>query len=496
MLDDLQVKCIPFGEENDFDVRNRWSNANEFLSFSETFQLPKNSRETLAQVVEEQNPELPASIIIALRKSKTFTITTGHQLSFLGGPLFFYLKIAEIIALAKSINSNLNGEAKVLPVFWMATEDHDLEEIFEPSYKGKEIQFNSLPTDLQSGHWTWEGKEWEAFKAYADAVNLPKNWRSLLSKGDSQADFTRKIVRYFFPGEELIILDPNNYRLKELAHDLFIQDLNGLTYSAFQDSKKRTLEAGMKLQIQAQAINSFGLIDNFRHKIDRFEKGVLSLSNGDQLNVSDLNPGFWSPNVVLRPVFQQIILPNILYVGGGAEVKYWGQLKEVFAAYKMPFPMVKQRLSFGQMASEDYTLWEQLGLESAYLLKKWEQVELHFVAIKSQSSLADLNQLMDALKTTTKAGLAQVLGKSNPAFQAGEEKRLEQFEERMKRKIRKNAREKWAKELMEVKRVYDSLRVEGVLQERRCHPLDFNYANIPWSQVFSLANSGFVLQLI
>ncbi|MFT6718822.1 MAG: hypothetical protein ACJAY8_001220 [Sphingobacteriales bacterium] len=243
-------------------------------------------------------------------------------------------------------------------------------------------------------------------------------------------------------------------------------------------------------------MNSFGLIGDQRHKIERFINGVISLDNGAQHKLEEIKPHFWSPNVVLRPLFQQSILPNIMYLGGGAEVKYWGQLKEVFAAYKKPFPLVKQRLSYGQISSEDFKTWEKSGLDSDFLLKKWEQVELHYLENESRDALVDLTTLITSLKESTSFGLSQILGTSNPAFQAGEQKRVEQFEVRIKRKIRKNTRETKAQEIVELKRIYDSLRYNGVLKERRCHPLDFNYTNIPWNKVFSAANSGFVLQLI
>lgn len=320
-----------------------------------------NGREVLVKVLHEQYSELKASEatlkhIDSLNSDKTFTITTGHQLNLFTGPLYFLYKIISTLNLTKELKSAY-PDYNFVPVYWMASEDHDFEEINYFNFKGKKIQWNSNQTGAV-GHFNTEGLDivFEVvsaeFGAGKNAEQLKHWFKEAYVNHDNLADATRYLANELFGEHGLIILDSDHKDLKRL----FIPNMKTecLEHTAFkQVSETNTTleELGLTIQVNPREINLFYIKDGLRERIVEID-GVYSVldsnlkwSKLELLTHLEEKPENFSPNVIMRPLYQEVILPNLCYIGGGGEMIYWLQLKSNFEAQYVTFPMLLLRNS-------------------------------------------------------------------------------------------------------------------------------------------------------
>jgi len=177
--------------------------------------FPANNREVLSRAIEEQYKNIEASQrtkqnIEALKESKTFTIVTGHQLNLFTGPLYFLYKIISTINLAKKIEEE-NPEYKIVPVYWMATEDHDFDEINYFNFRGKKIQWNKEASGAV-GRLNTEGLR-EVFAILEQELGTSKNaiylkevFKNAYLKHDTLSQATRYLANEFFKEHGLVIV--------------------------------------------------------------------------------------------------------------------------------------------------------------------------------------------------------------------------------------------------------------------------------------------------
>ena len=318
------------------------------------------TREVLIQAFKCQNPDLSASEEASLQafREGALTVTTGHQLMVCGGTVFFEAKVLGAVALARAATKKLGRE--VVPVFWMASEDHDFEEI--ASFRIGEHQFTwkqpdakgpvgYLPTqDLadQLSSWLEQVPLNEAqkkliqprLKAYREAKNL--------------ADATRQWVRQWAEGLGLLVLDGKDMALKDQAAPLWNAEMKGQYSKLIQAQTDALVAQGYKAQVFPREINLFDLRDGHR---ERFEQPDHEC------------PYFYiSPNALMRPLYQEWLLPNLAYVGGDGELAYWLQLGSAFEQSGRPMPLLYLRNSVlvqGSMLTKDL---RKLGISLPELL--------------------------------------------------------------------------------------------------------------------------------
>ncbi len=291
----------------------------------------------------------------ALKNENTFTITTGHQLNLFTGPLYFIYKIVCAINLSEELN--LSSDKKFVPVYWMATEDHDFEEINHFHYKENVIRWNSDQKGAV-GRFDLNGIE----SVYATLKNIlpnskKKDWilelfKKVYLEAGCLTHATRVLVNELFEEYGLIIIDGDDNRLKKLFIPYVKEEL--LKQTVFQkasDSAYELKKLGYKVQVNPREINLFYLFEGGRERIllqgNHFKINNTSLTFSKEDLIKELNqhPCRFSPNVLLRPLYQEIILPNVAYVGGGGEIAYWLELKSFFESQKVPFPILKLRNS-------------------------------------------------------------------------------------------------------------------------------------------------------
>ncbi|MET4080860.1 bacillithiol biosynthesis cysteine-adding enzyme BshC [Pedobacter sp. UYP30] len=318
-------------------------------------------RNILVYVLQKQYASLTPnkSVLknIELLASKdTFTITTGHQLNLFTGPLYFIYKIVSAINLARELKI-AQPDKNFVPVYWMATEDHDFEEINHVNVDEKNISWLQS-TNGATGRMSTKTVA-AAVTAYKGYLGISKNGKHLAKMieeaylhHDNLADATRFLVNELFQKYGLVIINADDRQLKAEFLDIMLADITKQNSArTIEDTSKKLEDLGYKSQVNGRDINFFYLIDNLRERLIFKEERYLvnhtdiSFSKEELENELQNYPERFSPNVVMRPLYQEVILPNIAYIGGGAEVAYWMQLKANFDFYKVPFPVLLLRNS-------------------------------------------------------------------------------------------------------------------------------------------------------
>jgi bacillithiol biosynthesis cysteine-adding enzyme BshC len=320
----------------------------------------KESRTTLTSVLNKQyktikTSELTFENIESLKSENTFTITTGHQLNLFTGPLYFLYKIVSAINLAKELKAQY-PDFNFVPVYWMATEDHDFDEINYFNFKGKKVQWNRESSGAV-GELNTAGLE-DVFSVFSEQLGTSKNAETLKTlfstaylNHDNLAEATLFLADELFKDYGLVIIDANVPELKR-AFIRIIKDelLNQTSYKAVTKTNQ-SLSESYNIQVNPREINLFYLDKNLRERIV-FEDDAYKVINTDiYWSKSEIqkvlleHPEKFSPNVIMRPLYQEVILPNLCYIGGGGEIAYWFQLKDYFNKVNIPFPILLLRNS-------------------------------------------------------------------------------------------------------------------------------------------------------
>lgn len=330
----------------------------------------KINRNVLVEILKKQNQSLKLSTktdnnIDLILNTNTFTITTGHQLCLCTGPLYFIYKVISTINLCEKLTEQNEGYHFV-PVFWMASEDHDLEEINHINLFGKKVKWNTEQTGAvgQMNLNKIEDFLLEIKNYFKNSTN--KKIFSVLEesylKHNNLSEATRFLVNELFGKYGLVIIDSNSKELKEQ----FVQQMKkDICYSSYYEYLKQTTEElskNYKIQANVRKVNFFEISKRSRKYIT---------DNYDETKIED-NPEIFSPNVLMRPLFQEIIMPNVSYVGGSAEISYWLQLKSVFDIEKIPFPILVLRNSLMLISSKQKKVLNDKGfnLEDIFLSKE------------------------------------------------------------------------------------------------------------------------------
>lgn len=303
-----------------------------------------------------ETSELTLKNIENLKANNTFTITTGHQLNLFTGPLYFLYKIISTINLTKELKAKYPNY-NFVPIYWMASEDHDFEEINYFNFKGKKIKWNNNQTGAV-GYFKTEG-----LKAVFDVVSAEfgpgkhaeqlKNWfKEAYINQDNLADATRYLANQLFGEYGLVVLDADDKALKhQFIPQMKKEMIEQVAFKTVSETNNKLEKLDLKIQVNPRKINLFYIKDGLRERIVEIE-GKYSVLDTDiswdkNELIKHLNefPERFSPNVIMRPLYQEVILPNLCYIGGGGELIYWLQLKTNFEAHKVTFPMLLLRNS-------------------------------------------------------------------------------------------------------------------------------------------------------
>ena len=337
----------------------------------------KVNREVLVEELRSQYKSLPQSPAVTknvdlLLKENTFTITTAHQPAIFTGTLYFIYKIIHAIKLADHLNQQL-PEYHFVPVFYMGCEDADLDELGHIYMDGDKIQWETNQTG-SVGRMKTKGLEKIINRIEGELTVQPfgKELVTLLKEcylrdTDIQTA-TLHLVHRLFADYGLVVLVPDNAAYKKTMIPVFEDELLNHRSSIVVENTINELGDVYKVQAQPREINLFYLTDGSRQRIER--EGAawkvidsdISFSKEELLNELHTHPERFSPNVILRGLFQETILPGVVFIGGGGEIAYWLELKEVFNLYKVPYPVLVIRNSFLVMEKKWKDMLDKLRL--------------------------------------------------------------------------------------------------------------------------------------
>jgi bacillithiol synthase len=440
---------------------------------------PFSGTEADLDISQESTPNSPVfSNINLLDQPNTYTITTGHQLNIFTGPLYFIFKIATAIKLARDLKEEF-PDKDFVPVYWMATEDHDFAEINHTHIGGKKISWTkdaAGPTGrLKTDDIQHALKEYTGVLGISEnALNLSSIIETAYSAHSNLSDATRFLANSLFGEYGLVIIDADHPDFKKQFSEYIEKDI--LTQSSFENinSQSEKLEKiGFETQVNSREINFFYLRDNLRERIVLEGTNYAVLNTDISLTEEELkkeiqnHPERFSPNVVMRPLYQEIILPNIAYVGGGAEIVYWLQLKQNFDHHQVDFPILILRNS---ALLTDYALnskLQKLDLEIADLFKQTNELEKTWVLNHSKNTL-DLHDEWQELKCIfekIKLRAHKIDVTLSPSTEAVKV-RLHKAIINLEKKLVKSEKRNYSDSLNQIKNIKARLFPQGGLQER------------------------------
>jgi bacillithiol biosynthesis cysteine-adding enzyme BshC len=415
-------------------------------------------RKLLVAQLEKQYGSLTTSKKVTaniqlLLKENTFTVCTAHQPNIFTGHLYFVYKILHAVKLAESLKASL-PKYDFVPVYYMGSEDADLDELGQVSINGEKYKWETKQTgavgrmkvDKALLQLITQIDGQLAVQPFGkEIIDLVK---SCYKEGITIEQATFQLVNALFAEYGLVILLPDNATLKKAFIPVVEKELKeGFSYKAVTETVA-AFPSQYKIQAGGRELNLFYLKDDIRERIiqegTRFKVQGTSLGFSDKEIVDELNkhPEHFSANVILRPVFQELILPNIAFIGGGSEVAYWLELKKVFEAVNIPLPILIVRNSFLFINNEMKELTQKLGFEATDLFKTTTVLSNELVKRESELQLnlkkekEQLKELYEQFKTI--AGKIDItLSQHTSALQAKTLEKIESLEKKMLREEKK-----------------------------------------------------------
>lgn len=448
-------------------------------------QLFPTNREVLVAELTRQyetvtTTDLVKQNIRSLLSEQTFTITTAHQNNLFTGPLYFIYKILHVIRLARQLNETW-PDKHFVPVFYIGSEDADLEELNHTWVSGDKLEWNTHQTgavgrmlvdkELVSLIGRMEGQlgVWPNGKEIISAL------REFYTAGTTISQATFGFVNFLFAEYGLVILQPDNASLKRQMITLFRDDLLNQAASGIVEKTAAQLDAaGYRVQAQPREINLFYLEGNTRERIEKkngkyfVHHTDLEFTEAEILAALEANPERFSPNVILRGLYQETILPNIAFIGGGGETAYWLQLKDLFVHYQVPFPVLVLRNSFLVVENKWQAAIAKLGFTTEDFFLPEEELLNRLVLrqssneVKLNGSLLELEKLYDAFRKQAGA-VDSTLEQHVEALKTKTVYRLQELEKKMLRAEKR----KFADQRRQIHAIRERLFPGNGLQERR-----------------------------
>lgn len=316
-------------------------------------------REVLSRVLNAQHKSLSLntkqqSNLVALGTIDGFTVTTGQQIHPFLGPAFVWAKIKSVIDRAAALSKQTHKT--IVPIFWMATEDHDFDEIKLIPFLGKQYEWER-PSNGPVGGFDTKGIADILLQMQSDfqhdkrVIGFLKQFEGIYGAGISLSYATRVLIHTLFGSDGLLIIDPNEVEWKRLTIDVWLRELGNEPYQALQLQSQQLKSLGLKTPITPRQTSMFYYGNNDRLRIDRVNASAFQTVNGAfQWDLSTLEqeiqkaPEYFSANALLRPAYQQRILPNLAYIGGPAECVYWLQVPQLIKAHGGVIPILDLRL--------------------------------------------------------------------------------------------------------------------------------------------------------
>lgn len=449
---------------------NRHNTIENFITQISEKEKHDIDRSLLVEVLNEQYKGIELSEdtennISSLSNKKSFTVTTGHQLCLFSGPLYCIYKILSAINLSEKLKEKYPSYHFV-PMFWMASEDHDFEEVNHIHLFGKKIEWKTSQSGAVGRMNLSEigGMLENLLEVMGKGENADKMYSLLekaYSKENSLAQASRIFLNALFKDYGLVIIDGDDARLKKQITPLIKQDVNEKKFYSLLQDQSTNLGEHYKVQAHVREINFFTLKENERQRIDT----SVEVPNIDK------QPEKFSPNVLMRPLYQESILPNIAYVGGGAEIAYWMQLKSVFDSENIPFPILVLRNSALIISEKHNEKLKKLRFSSSDLFNSEQELHSQYIArqkdVKSiDNELEQFDSVFEKIKSTYSAPIHQQIIEA-------EQQRHRKSLDILRKKLDKIEKQKHKSALDQISKIKQHYFPNNGLQERHENLITF-----------------------
>ncbi|KRP11720.1 MAG: hypothetical protein ABR95_13550 [Sphingobacteriales bacterium BACL12 MAG-120813-bin55] len=442
----------------------------------------QQQRDLLTKVLQEQYQgtqltEKVADNIAAFAVENTFCAVTAHQLNVLTGPLYVIYKAQSVIDLCNLVEQENEG-CKMVPVFWLGSEDHDLPEINHIDLAGSHIEWNTQQQG-PAGRMQTAGME-EMIREVQAATGhhvLAKEWLDTALKAYREANnltaATRTLLHSLFGEQGLVVIDGDHPALKAQFASVMVAEIQEGVAGRLAKQTSADLAEHYGAQAYVRDINLFYMQDGLRERIERQGDSYsvlhtdLVFSQQELIEAIQKQPEAFSPNVILRPLYQQMVLPSLAYVGGGGELAYWLQLKGIFDHFETDFPILLLRSSVMVVGRKVAHRMQRLSVSNEAVFQSEQELVQHLLQHTGNPGMS-----FDAEKERITAlfeDLKQSVAKLDPTLEkaaiAAGVRAVQQLE-KLEKKAFRAAKRRSLTELNQLQFIMDDLFPAGHLQER------------------------------
>lgn len=461
-------------------------------------------RNELANVLEKMNRtwganEQTLAYVEQLKREDSVVVIGGQQAGILTGPIYTVNKIISIITLAKQQAAELH--VPVIPVFWIAGEDHDFDEINHIYTKrnnklhkhvvGQRAYLKHSLTHLEMDHDAVKAWVEESFQDENETIFTKEIYDVIIDSLEQSAtyvDFCARLIVALFPDEGIVLIDSGHDDVRQLEVDFFEQLINKQAevgrgvYETIQALQEKDYQ--VPLEVTETDAHLF-YHDNNNERILLYRSGEKWVGKNDEimltteelLSLAQNKPNRLSNNVVTRPLMQDLLFPTLSFVAGDGEISYWASLKKVFHAFDIKMPPVIPRLSMTYIPTRINKLLEKREIIAT------DVVNSDIKVFKSAWLKSQQDQPIDELFEKAKA---DVLVAHQPLQEAAQligadiaglaEKNLEYLNFQLaflEKRMNKSLHEKHHFILDQFTEIEQMLKPNEVLQERMWSPLPF-----------------------
>lgn len=477
------------------EPENRDALVKALSKFNSGFDLHENARKNLERLAD------PGSL----------TVVTGQQLSLYGGPLYTILKTLTAIHLSRHYEALLGRP--VIPVFWLADEDHDYEE----------AATISIP-DLEGLHTTMLASEHGNRESVGriplgeDINRIRSDIRGLLQETDFSADLWNLIDSCYQP--------EHTFRRAKALYLSKLFSKHGLIFCGSDDPElKKHMIAPLSRAVRdaaplQQALNQTsaeiekayhrqaGVLDNTlflhtekgnRERLTR-SNGVWKTESGQTYSSDELqelvtgSPEIFSPNVFLRPVLQDHLLPNIGYVAGPAEIAYYAQMKSFYHAFSRKMPLIIPRMSATIIEPAIGRIMKEIPFELYRYQERIEDLEKDWLRLSDAPDVDALFERFQSEVDTLNRRFEEEVEKLEPTLTNTASKAAAEYKkslDKLKQKLNRALKSKQETQLKRISRIKRELFPGGGLQERQFAHIYFmnKYGIHMWDDLLAEMNT-------
>ena len=451
---------------------------NQYLS------LPQASEKTLTNIAN-------------LNEKRTLAIVTGQQLGIFGGPLYTFYKIITAIKLARQLKERYE-EYNFVPVFWLEGDDHDFNEIRKIKLINKENELSEftyseeIPEDdtkKSIGSLTLTSEINSVLELIKNSLRETEFTPDLLSQlnnfyteGKTIKQAFKELIFWLFDAYGLVILDPQDKEIKSLLLPVFTREVEG-----FREHTQKLVLTSAKLeeiyhaQVKIKPVNLFYSTDDGRYSIEpvddtfRLRRKRKQFTKEELLDTIKNEPERISPNVLLRPICQDYLLPTAFYVAGPSEIAYFAQVTPLYDFFKIQPPIIYPRASITIIEKNLQAHMDKFNLELKDIFIKADTLKDQIIASVSDKNLDtlfdDSNRQIELIIDDLKTHLFSIDKTISDSSDRYRDKMLSSLSE-LKNKALQAQKKKHEISLKQIDKISESLYPAENLQERE---LNFIY---------------------